>query len=152
MPAATTYTTTQKIRDEAWFTNNTNIWDAQIDGYRIQANGRLNTMVGQKYSLPLNPSQLSASPAAALLDLIEMLLAAGLLLDKEYWEDAAGTDKYWPAKIKRAEDMMAQILSGEIKLLDNAGGSFDTWGGQELKISGYPTDSADRKFSVNMKF
>lgn len=84
MPAATTYTTTEKIRDEAGFKNNTNITDSQIDGYRIQSNGRLNTMVGQKYSLPLSPSQLSASPAAALLDLIEMLLAAGLLLDKEY--------------------------------------------------------------------
>ena len=79
MPAATTYTTTQKIRDEAWFTNNINIWDSQIDGYRVQANGRLNTMVGQKYTLPLSTSKLSGSPAEALLDLIEMLLAAGVL-------------------------------------------------------------------------
>ena len=55
-------------------------------------------------------------------------------------------------RINRAEDMLKQILTGELKLLDNAGGSFDTMGGQELKISGYPLNSTDRKFSVNMKF
>jgi len=71
---ANTYTTNAKIRDEAGFKNNTNITDASIEGYRIQSNGRINTIVGQRYSLPLSSSLLSGSPAESLLDLIEMLL------------------------------------------------------------------------------
>lgn len=149
---ATTYTTTAKVRDEAGFNNNTNITDANIDDFRTQANGRINTIIGQKYTLPLSTSLLTNSPAASLLDLIEKLLAAWYLLWKEYGADGEGTDKDGQPRIARAEDMLTQLLSGELKLLDNAGGSFDTTGGQENKISGYPINSTDRKFSVNMKF
>lgn len=149
---ATTYTTTAKVRDEAGFKNNTNILDANIDDFRTQANGRIQTIIGQKYTLPLSSSLLTNSPAAWLLDLIEKLLAAWYLLWKEYGADAEGTDKDGVPRINRAEDMLKQILTWELKLLDNAGGSFDTTGGQENTISGYPLNSTDRKFSVNMKF
>lgn len=73
---ATTYTTTAKVRDEAGFKNNTNILDTNIDDFRTQANGRIQTIIGQKYTLPLSSSLLTNSPAAGLLDLIEKLLAA----------------------------------------------------------------------------
>jgi len=147
-----TYTTTQKVRDEAWFTNNTNITDTNIDDYRIQANGRINTIIGQKYTLPLSSSLLANSPAAWLLDLIEKLLAAGYLLWKEYWPDAEGTDKDGISRINRAEDMLKQILTGELKLIDNTGWAFNTTWGENLTISWYPNDSTDRKFSIKMKF
>jgi len=146
----TTYTTEPKVRHEAWFDNNDNISTDTIDQYRVQANGRVNTVLAQKYTIPLNALLFTNSSAAALLDLIEMLLAAWYLLNVEY-EDATGI-AMGDDRIDRAESMLKQILTGELILIDNAGQAFDTKWGQEQVISGNPTNSDCRKFSVNMKF
>lgn len=77
---------------------------------------------------------LENSPAVQLLDLIEMILAAGYILAKEYGEDAAGTDKDGIERIQRAENMLKELLTGKITLIDNTGGAFDTSQGQEATI------------------
>lgn len=85
MPAATTYTTTAKIRDDSGFNNNTYILDTSIDTQRLRAYGVINSYVGAKYLIPgLSDTNFTSSPAATLLESIEILLAGAYMLIKEY--------------------------------------------------------------------
>lgn len=89
-----TYTLTGKIRDDAGFTGNTFIADPSIDSQRLRAFGIINSYVGMRFALPdLTDENFINSTAAELLGGLEMSLAAGYLLIKEYGNEARGTDK-----------------------------------------------------------
>lgn len=81
----TTYTTTAKIRDDVGFKNNSYILDASIDTQRVRAYAQINSYVGVRYIIPtLEDSNFAGSPAALLLESVEILLGGALLLIQEY--------------------------------------------------------------------
>jgi hypothetical protein len=85
MPAATTYTTTAKIRDDSGFNNNAYILDPAIDTQRLRAYGVINSYVATKYIIPsLADANFLLSPASILLESIEILLGGAYMLIKEY--------------------------------------------------------------------
>lgn len=85
MTTQETYTTTAKVRDDTGFNNNSYILDTSIDTQRVRAYGVINSYVGAKYLIPnLADTNFTSSPAAVLLESIEILLAGAYMLIKEY--------------------------------------------------------------------
>lgn len=118
------YSTIQKIRDEAGFSTNGNITDPQITTYQAQATARVQSVIASRYLLStLSGSTFTGSQAAALLDLCEMLLAAGALLSKEYQGQQMGTNE-GKEKTDRGLKILDDIQSGAVRLLDSSGLEF----------------------------
>jgi hypothetical protein len=159
MPAAVTYTTTPEVRTESGFQYNTDITDSVIDSKRLAAFSIINSKVGSRYSLPLsNNPNFTDSPAQNLMGYIELLYASWNLLITEYWNEAIWSDKDGYKKQKAADDMLNDILSWKLLLLDT------TWSelltnvnlGEtqtvRLTVSWSPTNSDNKKFSMSKTF
>lgn len=151
----TTYTTTAKIRDDSGFKNNTYIIDASIDTQRIRAFARINSYVGTRYVIPnLADTNFADSPAAQLLESIEILLGGALLLIQEYGPEGRDTDKDGYRRQADAVKLLEEIRDGKASLFGNDGhllqavGSSDSTRG---KIRGYVPETSGR-FSVDDTF
>ena len=107
------YTSIFKIKDEAGFKNNSYIDSDLIDRYRLEAEAQAEGAVANLYQLPF-----SSQPK--IFQHITTLLAAGLLIAKEYGlEDDTEISKTGQRKIERAEELLTKISDGKIILLDS---------------------------------
>lgn len=155
------YATTQQIRDEAGFTNNQNITTTQIGDYQTRAYNVIISYVAATYSLAtLTGATFSGSPAQTFLKQVEILLAAGYLLQKEFAGQPKGENE-GANKVKTAMSMLDDLKSGKIRLLDTAGVQFPSNAPSSLagqasltNPSGLNSDptSSERKFSVDTIF
>lgn len=83
------YTGINIIREESGFTNNDDIVDETIQEYVNEANGYIRGVVASVYDVSEMESDASfkTSQAFQYLRMCERLLAAGLLMNKEYGND-----------------------------------------------------------------
>ncbi len=109
------YTSIFKIKEEAGFKTNPYITIELVDRYRTEAEAQAEGAVIGKYSLPF-----SAQPK--IFQQIVTLLAAGLLLSKEYGMEAdIEISKTGQRKIERAEELLQKIRDDKILLIDEDG-------------------------------
>ena len=107
------YTSIYKIKEEAGFKNNSYITTDLVDRYRIEAEAQAESSIVGIYQLPF-----SSHPK--IFQHIVTLLAAGLLLSKEYGiESDVEISKSGKEKIDRAEELLQKIIDGKIVLLDD---------------------------------
>ncbi|MFA5174722.1 MAG: hypothetical protein WC438_06070 [Candidatus Pacearchaeota archaeon] len=105
------YTSIYKIRMESGFQNNSYIGSDLIDRYRYEAEAQAEGELVGLYQLPF-----SSTPK--LYQHIITLLAAGLLISKEYGlESDVDISKTGQRKIDRAEELLGKIRDGIIKLV-----------------------------------
>jgi len=105
------YTSIYKIRVEAGFQNNAYIGSDLIDRYRYEAEAQAEGEVVGVYQLPFS------SPPKIFQHIIT-LLAAGLLISKEYGlESDIDISKTGQSKIDRAEELLGKIKDGKILLV-----------------------------------
>jgi hypothetical protein len=128
------YASVDAIRDEAGFSRNENIKDATIATYRDRAESIINSKLHGFYTLPLS------SPIPGNITAITVLLAAGLLMNKEYGAmNTGGTSTEGKAKVDDAMAMLTELVSGDATITDQADTGLDT----SDRVSGYPDDSED---------
>lgn len=124
-----TYTESLKVKTDAGFENNPDIPVPMIDEYRVSAYHIIRWMIAAKYNLATMDADADfpTSPAAWLLDTIEKIYAAWLLLMKEYTGDDLWTQK-WKDKMALAEKLLNQILDSEdgLRLVDSDGNEYTT--------------------------
>jgi len=132
------YTSIYKIKDEAGFVDNSYISSETINRYRDEAEAQADSAVYGVYSLPF-----SSSPK--MFQHIITLLAAGLLLSKEYGIEAdVEISKTGQRKIERAESLLQKIADGVIVLLDSSGNELSRRTGVMASGSNtYDVDIAD---------
>ena len=109
------YTSIYKIKSEAGFQNNQYIQDADIDSYRVEAQSEVDSMLSALYEVPfINTPK--------IIEHITRILAAGLLLQKEYGMEAnVEIAKTGERKIERAEKLIDKIFNKEMRLVDSTG-------------------------------
>lgn len=151
------FTTTQKVRDESWFTNNPNIADSSIAQYADRANGIVLSYVWARYLITaLTGAGFRGSQAEKFLVWVETRLAAAYLLQKEYWEDSLDSDKDWYRKEEEAESDLERIMRWEIRLLKVDWTEFDRAAERKDPIKdiwdGLKSVTTDKFFSVNDEF
>lgn len=109
------YTTLYKIRDEAGFKDNDYITSELIGRYRDEAQMEVDGFLAIAYSTPF-------TSVPKLVTHITTLLAAGLLLAKEYGTEAdIEISKTGQRKIERAEELLTKIKTGDILLISPTG-------------------------------
>lgn len=139
------YTTLVKVREEAGLTGNTNIADSIVQIYQDAAEDEIDGVLLKRYSLPLSevPSDLAT---------MATLLAAGLLLLKEYGPEAEGTTKDGQMKVDTARDWLKRIADGSQLLI--GADSAELGQSSSLRIDGLPIDEDDdeAKFKIDEKF
>lgn len=150
-----TYSVTASIRDDAWFTNNTYIADASIDIQRLRAYALINSYVGTRYKIPsLADSNFIGSPAAQLLESIEITLWGAYLLIKEYWPAGRDTDKDGYRRLEDVKTLLGEIRDGKLSLFGLDGNlltGIDVSNQVSGTIRGFVTDDPWR-FSVDDTF
>jgi len=120
-----TYTNTQKVRSEAWLEGNPYITDPTIDSYIVQANWLIKSRIAARYVLSALDTNFSWSSAEATLDMAEKLLAAWLIMNKEDAGAETINTSDWNAKIQRSDDIISDIVSWDLKLLDSNWDEYD---------------------------
>lgn len=117
---AESYTSIYKIRSEAGFTGNDFISSEDIGRYRDEAQFEVDGALALRYSVPF-------SSVPKLVTHITTLLAAGLLLSKEYGVEAdVEISKTGERKIQRAEALLKKIVDGDILLVTSSGTTIDS--------------------------
>ncbi len=113
------YTSIYKIKVESGFQNNAYIGSDLVDRYRTEAEAQAEGAVIGLYSLPF-----SSTPK--IFQHIVTLLAAGLLLSKEYGlESDVEVSKTGQRKIERAEELLEKIRDSKIRLVGEDGSEVD---------------------------
>ncbi len=106
------YTSIYKIKSESGFIDNAFISSEDIERYREEAEAQAESSIMQNYQLPF-------ATKPKMFQHIVTLLAAGLLLAKEYGVEAdVEIGKTGQRKIDRAEALLQKIADGKIILLD----------------------------------
>ena len=152
------FTTTQKVRDEAWFTNNSNVTDTSISWYADRANWVVLSYIGPRYDITklVSGGDFTSSQAEKFLVWTETRLAAAYLLQKEYWEDSIDTDKDWYRKEEEAENDLEKIMRWEIRLLKIDWTEFNRaemrQDPEKVIWDGLKAVTTDKFFSVNDEF
>lgn len=148
------YTTEPKVRSDAWFEGNPDVTVTSIGWYIDQANGVVNSSISTRYNITnLSGSLFIGSHAAKFLDRVEMILAAGYLLIKEYWAEDVEDDAAWQDKIEEAMSLLQDIEDWKMRLLDKNWNEFATWKAEEKPVQGLAFSvSWKRSFSVDDEF
>lgn len=145
------FTTVDKIRDECGFGENTNIEDSVFESYQTEANAQIVSIVASRYALPSVSALWDSDPGKITLGLIEKLLTAGMMLNKEFPWDETEEESDGNTKIERAENMLKQIADWSLRLLFADGSEVSplpTGGtGAESKLVGTNFDCKDFKES-----
>lgn len=112
------YSTTAAIRQEAGFTNNSNILDALITTHQTAATAIINSHVSAVYDIAsFTGSNWTGSDGANFLKKTEELLAAGFLMLAEYGLQEEGDTKNGQIKVDQAIQWLTNIKNGDMKLL-----------------------------------
>ena len=140
------YTSVYKIKNESGFRDNDYIGSDLVDRYRTEAEAQAEGAVASIYSLPF-----SSSPK--LFQHIVTLLAAGLLLSKEYGMEAdVEISKTGQRKIERAQELLEKIQNSTIVLIGEDGTELSKR--TDVMASGsnvYDADVADRGELFNLE-
>ncbi len=161
-----TYTTNPEVKKEAGMYNNECIEEPLVTKYREEAYALIRAKVACRYnvsSLVASNEDLSGSDAEKVLQRIEELYAAGMLLTKEYGHNDDPNDEDGIDKLNRAGAMLNDIANGDLKLIDENGEEFpqDTSGLSTTRPFGFPLgaeatnsqgEEINRKFSISMTF
>ncbi len=139
------YTSVYKIKVEAGFQNNAYIGSDLVDRYRTEAEAQAEGAVIGLYSLPF-----SSTPK--IFQHIVTLLAAGLLLSKEYGlESDVEVSKTGQRKIERAEELLEKIRDSKIRLVGEDGSEVDQRSGVMASSNNtYDEDIADTGEMFNL--
>lgn len=131
------YTSIFKIKSEAGFEDNDFISSEIAGRYRDEAQAQVDGTVVMTYSLPF-------SSIPKLITHITTLLAAGLLLKKEYGvTNDTDISQSGQSKIERAEELLRKIVEGELLLVDSSGSTLSKK--SSAKVSGSNTYSSTKK-------
>lgn len=121
------YTSIYKVKAEAGLQDNSYISDELVDSYRLESQNEVDSIISGVYSVPL-------SVIPKIIEHITRLLAAGLLLQKEYgMESDLEINKTGERKITRAKELLDKIVAGSMKLIGPDGVALST--GTVLKAS-----------------
>lgn len=125
----TYYSTIQEIRDEAWFTGNTNITNDVIERYQKEAYAYIRSRIAAKYittNLVTSNAVFHWSDAHKFLKRVEELFAAWRLLIKEYGPDGTEEKEQWEIRVDRWEEKIDSLFRDEFaaRLIDNNGNEF----------------------------
>lgn len=147
-----TYTSLQKIREEAGIVNNQYLSDRYVAGKRTSAQGIIDTQLQGTYDVPFSDGAPEPIPR------ITELFAAGYILKREFGGGAAGTNADGQAKIDEAQAMLDKIVGGESRLVDSTGdelASRDTvsgWPDESTKTASAKSGGAERRFRMSDKY
>jgi len=109
------YSSIYKIKNEAGMEENYYIPAEMVNDYRLEAENQAESTVAGVYSLPF-------SSVPPIFEQIIRLLAAGLLLSKEFGvEMDAEINKTGKSKIARAERLLSKIVDGSMLLIGEDG-------------------------------
>jgi len=143
---AESYTSIFKIRQEAGFEDNDYISSELINRYREEAQMQVDGSIAIAYSLPL-------STIPKMVTHITTLLAAGLLLSKEYGLEAdVDVSKTGQRKIERAEELLQRIVDGKLLLIGTDGAELSKK--SSYKVSGsnsYDSSIPDKGELFNLR-
>lgn len=128
------YSTVANIKQEAGFTNNSNITEATVTRHLTAADSQIDSVIGKLYTLPL-----ASTPG--LIERISRYLAAGSLMLEEYGTEAEGTSKDGKAKIDAAMKDLNSIASGLITLVDSSGVPLAANTTSGVYMNGWPDDT-----------
>lgn len=130
------YATIDDIRGAAGFSNNRNITDFYIDGFRRSAQDQVNGKLAGVYVVPFT------APINGFITQITRTLAAGHLKLDQYGQN----NEEGQEMVQWAEDQLQAIRSGEYTLTDSAGNTLPKPGGGGgtigggMGMSGYPNN------------
>lgn len=161
-----TYTTNAEVLKEAGMYNNSHIEPSLVTKYREEAYALIRAKVACRYNIALLVSTnttFAGSDAERVLQRIEELYAAGMLLTKEYGHNDDPNDTDGVDKLTRADAMLTDIANGMLKLISDTGAEFpqDTSSLSSVDAYGFPSgpvatndsgEEINRKFSISMKF
>ena len=135
------YSTMESIRNEAGFQNADFIEDSLIEQYQEEANGLINSYLKARYEtkwVTLSNDSLN------LLGYIERLIAAGNLLNKEYWIEDQETFKEGGKKIKQWMNELKKIKNRDLILTDEDGKEVNLAKNSNRTTYKFPKDPAFR--------
>lgn len=146
------YTTEAAVRTATGFSNTTNITSATVVAYIADADGVIDSKIGDRYSLPL-------SETPEIIETISRHIATGLLYGNEYGEESQNLDKGWKNRLDWAMALLDDIQTGKMKLYDTSGGELTRTSLHQplFKPSAASSasdadDSDEQKLSMNQKF
>jgi hypothetical protein len=150
------FSTVQKVRDEAWFTGNTNIADSYILTYQKRWYWITTSYVSSVYNLnDLAWVNFVWSQASDMLETAETLIGAWLLLIDQYWNNDLWWQKTGWDRLKEWKDLLMSITTGDMRLIWNDWEEFER---KSKTTSGsiWVNDSAivswENKFSVSDQY
>lgn len=116
------FSTVEKIRTDSGFAENSNIADEVFSSYQEEAYAHIISIVASRYTIQGGISTLvDADPWHKVLALIERLLTAGMVMNKEFPWDETEESRKGNAHIDRADNMLKQIADGTLRLLFSSG-------------------------------
>jgi len=148
------YTTIEAVRKASGFTDATKVSDDYIQSKIDYAEGYINAVLAQVYTLPI----VGIAPAL-LKEIAREMAKYGLYMD-EYGEETENLDKGWRSGMEALQLDLQKIAERKLRLIDDSTGL-------ELATNGikspsfYPTDassdplainSTSPKFTMNQKF
>lgn len=133
------YASLYGIRKMAGFTENPYITDGRIEAKRTQAENEINSILIQRYALPL-------AEIPAIITYVCELLGAGYMHYEEFGNDTDGVKKLGEARaiLKGFQDGTRRLIGADMIELDG--------GGSTNEIRGYPTSNSGRKFTMDQRF
>ncbi|MDR3169301.1 MAG: hypothetical protein LBU27_06165 [Candidatus Peribacteria bacterium] len=122
------YSTREKIRDEAGFTNNPNITQTRVEEQQSIAYSEVHSIVSTLYDTTQfvdNNVKFKNSTAQSYLESCERLLAASYLLMKQYEVNSMGGTLEQARNLRdEANAKLNKIASGTARLFDTKGKEF----------------------------
>jgi hypothetical protein len=104
------YSTVENVRVEAGIEGNANILDTEVESYLKRAHAEVLSFVSAKYNvITLAGSNFEGSQAQGYLESAEVMLAAGLLLIRDYGKQSTDTDKDGYKKVAEARAMLSRL-------------------------------------------
>lgn len=110
-----TLATANDVRLEAGFVGNSNVLNETIEKYIVMSHSIVVSNISSRYdTTTLAGENFEGSQAFEYLKTAEILIAAGMLLSKEYGNEALNTDKEGERRIKSGKDMLLQLHDKEM--------------------------------------
>ena len=149
------YSTVEKVRREAWLEWNTNISDAEIESYMEEATAKILSYISGRYNISnLTWADFTGSQASTMLDLIEKLISAWMIMNSQNPGYESDGDRLGNWKILRWDTMLEDIISWKLKLLKVNGSEFALTADNSSGGYSYLPDveSTDDTFKINDTF
>lgn len=145
------YTTLSEIRFEAGMQSNKYVTDVYIAECRLAAQAEIDAALKFRYTVPFDP-------VPELVSYIAKVLAAGMVLVREYGPQAEGTSKEGKNKLDEARDLLKKIQDGVIDLVDAIGNPISAtnrvtgWPNAETEDAEPEDGGARRSFRISDRY